>query len=64
MQKYHVCHICGGKMLPKIESTEYNFKGNPIRVDDIQVFRCENCGECILEADEVKRIEKIVLNNK
>lgn len=61
MQKMHICHICGGAMYPKTEHSTYNFKGAMVTIPDVNVFRCENCGEGILEAEEVKRIEEVVV---
>lgn len=61
MQKYYICHICGGEMYPILETEEYCYKDVQVTVDDIKVFRCVNCGEGILESDEAKRIEEIVL---
>lgn len=61
MQKFHICHVCGGEMHPQIESSAYTFQGMLITVDDVCVFRCVNCGEGILESEEIKRIEKILV---
>lgn len=61
MAKYHICHICGETMYPTLESEEYAFDGIKIVVDDVRVFRCTRCGEGILESEEAKRIEKIIL---
>jgi YgiT-type zinc finger domain-containing protein len=48
-------------MYPVLEAEEYCYKGVQVTINDIHVFRCVNCGEGILEADEVKRIEKILV---
>jgi YgiT-type zinc finger domain-containing protein len=61
MQKYHVCHVCGGEMHPKIESSTYRFNDVDVTVNDIRIFRCVSCNEGVLESDEAKRIEKIIL---
>lgn len=61
MQKIHICHICGEKMYPVLETEEHRYKGVQVTINDINVFRCVNCGEGILEAEEVKRIENIVI---
>lgn len=63
MQKYHICHICGGEMHHQIESSEYQFQGMSVTIDDVRVFRCVNCGEGVLESQEVKRIEQIVVSH-
>jgi hypothetical protein len=72
MQKMHICHICGGKMHQALETKEYQknppkincaeYQNNiPVTVKDVKVFRCIDCGEGILEAEEAKRIENIVM---
>ena len=61
IQQIHTCHICGGEMYPILETKTYCFDGIPVTVDGVKVFRCINCGEGILESEEVKRIEGIVL---
>jgi YgiT-type zinc finger domain-containing protein len=62
MQKMHICHICGEEMYPVLETKEYRLNNIPVTVYDIRVFRCVNCGEGILESEEVERIEKIVFS--
>jgi YgiT-type zinc finger domain-containing protein len=61
MQKTHICHVCGTKMYQKTESIKYQFRELSVTVDDVHVFRCHNCGEEILEAEEVKRIEDVFI---
>ena len=61
MQKYHICHVCGEKMYPIVEPHEYSFKCFVVTVPDVRVFQCDNCGEEILESEEAKRVEDIIL---
>lgn len=60
MRNYHVCHVCGSKMYPTTEPHKYNFKEISTTISDVHVFRCEKCGEGVLETEEVKRIEEIL----
>lgn len=61
MQKYHICHVCCEKMYPIVEPHEYSFKGVVVTVPGVRVFQCDNCGEEILESEEAKRIEDVIL---
>ena len=60
MQEYHICHICGEKMYPIVESSTYEKNGHVVEIQDLHCFKCEICGERILESDEAKRVEEIV----
>ena len=61
MNDNHICHNCGGNMYPYIRQNKYRYKDHPVVIDDVEVFKCEKCGESILTSQEAKRIEKIVL---
>ena len=63
MPKDYICHICGGHMRPCVEPHTYYCNGSTVVVQDAHCFKCENCDERILESQEVKRIEKIVLDD-
>lgn len=59
---YHICHICGNKMYMQITDETYVCRDKSIKVSNVLSFKCSHCGEVILEHDEVKRIEQVVLN--
>ena len=61
MQEFHICHICGGQMYPTIESQTYKVRGYAIKIADVHCFKCNTCGETILESEEAKRIEDVVI---
>lgn len=62
MQRYHICHICGNKMFKQITNETYVYQGKSIKVSNVHSFKCNYCDEVILEHDEVKRIEQVILN--
>ena len=62
MKKCYICHVCGGNMHPTIEARKYVFHGISVMINDVHMFRCNDCGECILGSQEAKRIEEIVIN--
>lgn len=62
MREYHICHICGCHMYPCVESSSFKQNGHIVEIPDVYFFKCEMCGEKILESEEAKRIEKAVLN--
>ena len=61
MQKYHICHVCGNHMHRCVKDQEYYLNGHCIVVHDVEFFKCDKCDEAILESQEAKRVEKIVL---
>ena len=60
---YHICHICGNKMYKQITNETYIYHDKSIQVSNVHSFKCSHCNEIILEHDEVKRIEQVVLNS-
>ena len=62
MRKNYVCHVCGENMDPIIETCDFKIQDAVVSIHDVHLFRCANCSERILESDEVKRIEEIVLS--
>lgn len=55
------CPQCGGQM--KYDSSitlPFRFEGKAIAIQDITGYKCTVCGEVLMSAKEVKRIDRIV----
>lgn len=63
---FKVCDYCHGKMLPQTMSQTFQFNGKEIEIKGIQGYRCENCGNEVYEAKEIRMIDKIIraMNDK
>ena len=63
---FKVCDHCQRKMLPQTMSQTFRFNGKEIEIKGIQGYRCENCGNEVYEAKEIRMIDKIirVMNDK
>ena len=63
---FKVCDHCHGKMLPQTMSQTFRFNGKEIEIKGIQGYRCENCGNEVYEAKEIRMIDKIIraMNDK
>lgn len=64
MTEYRTCYVCGCKMNHCVKNTKFKHKDRIIAINDVKSYKCECCGEEILELEEAKRIENIVLNKK
>lgn len=63
---YKICDQCRGKMLPKSTSEVFRLQGKEIEIRGIESFKCENCGEEVYAAKEIRMIDKILraINDK
>ena len=63
---FKVCDHCHGKMLPQTMSQTFQFNGKEIEIKGIKGYRCENCGNEVYEAKEIRMIDKIIraMNDK
>lgn len=57
---FKVCDHCHGKMLPQTMSRTFQFDGKEIEIKGIHGYRCENCGNEVYEAKEIRMIDKII----
>ena len=57
---FRVCDNCKGKMLPQTMSKTFKFHGKEIEIRGIKGYRCENCGEELYDAKEVRMIDKLI----
>ena len=57
---FKVCDHCHGKMLPQTMSRTFKFDGKEIEIKGIHGYRCENCGNEVYEAKEIRMIDKII----
>ena len=57
----HICHVCGNNMYHCVEDREYHYNGKSVIAPDVELFKCDECGEAILTSQEAKRVEEIVL---
>ena len=57
---YKTCDKCGGKMLPQTMSQVFKVGGKEIEIREIKIFRCENCGEQVYDAKEMRMIDKLI----
>ena len=57
---YKTCDKCGGKMLPQTMSQVFKVGGKEIEIRGIKIFRCENCGEQVYDAKEMRMIDKLI----
>lgn len=57
---FKVCDHCHGKMLPQTMSQTFQFNGKEIEIKGIKGYRCENCGNEVYEAREIRMIDKII----
>jgi len=55
---YKICHECGSKMLPCIITKTFRCNGKDVEVQDINAYKCVQCGEVVFTADELARIER------
>jgi HTH-type transcriptional regulator/antitoxin MqsA len=56
------CPICGEQDLAYgSQSMEYSYKGESIIIADVQGEYCPACGEGVLDMDESKRVNEIIL---
>lgn len=56
----YTCHECNNKMLPVYVTKRLNYKGKEFVVEGVKTFECIECGSVILEAEEAKKIERVV----
>lgn len=47
-------------MLPQTMSRTFKFDGKEIEIKGIHGYRCENCGNEVYEAKEIRMIDKII----
>ena len=57
---FKVCDHCHRKMLPQTMSRTFQFDGKEIEIKGIHGYRCENCGNEVYEAKEIRMIDKII----
>ncbi|MBI4310536.1 MAG: type II toxin-antitoxin system MqsA family antitoxin [Chloroflexi bacterium] len=55
------CHVCGGKMEPKVTSLPFKVTDSTIVVvKDLPTLQCANCGEYLLESAVMRRVDEII----
>lgn len=59
-EQYKVCDACRGKMRPRTVSRTFRVKGKNVTLDAVNAYRCDGCGKLVFDADEVKRIERLL----
>lgn len=57
---FRVCDNCKGKMFPQTMSKTFTFNGKEIEIRGIKGYRCENCGEELYDAKEIRMIDKLI----
>lgn len=57
---YKICEHCGSKMLPETLSKTFSFHGKEIELKGLNGYRCEQCGEEVFEAKELRMIDKLI----
>lgn len=57
---YKICHECGSKMYRKSMSKKFLYAGKEIEINNCNGYVCENCGEIVYSAEDIKVIEKII----
>lgn len=57
---YKTCDKCGGKMLLETMSQVFKVNGKKIEIKGVETYKCENCGEQVYDAREMRRIDKLI----
>lgn len=63
--KMTVCPVCGeGSVKKEVIKETFTYKGHSIEVDNYVVWRCNNCGEAIVDPETSRKVDKILVDFK
>ena len=57
---YKICTECGSKMLPHTMSKIFQVNGKEIEIKGIEGYQCQECGEEVFAAKEIRMIDKLI----
>ncbi len=57
---YKTCHKCGGVMLPQTKDKIFLAGSIALKIDGVETYICQTCGEEVLDAKEVRDVERQV----
>ena len=55
-----ICQLCRGEMKPSTTIHTVQLKNCVVVIKNVPCMKCEQCGEDVLSADTVARIERIL----
>lgn len=56
---YKICHECGGVMLPQTVEKAFPIGNRILRMGELEVYVCSNCGEEVFLAKEICAVDRI-----
>lgn len=54
------CPLCKGDMKPDMTIHTVQLKNGAVVIQNVPCLKCEQCGEVVLSADTVEKIERIL----
>ncbi len=55
------CLYCSGKLKKQKDIFHADRKGIHLTIDELEVWKCEKCGEVLVETPEVELIQKTLI---
>lgn len=62
MDRYKICHECGGMMLPQTVEKVFQVGSRTLRAGGLKAYICQNCGEEAFAAKEICAVDKMAKN--
>jgi len=58
---YDYCPVCGSdRIIPEVVTEVFEYKGRRIPVENYRIYRCERCGEAVVDRRSRRRSEAIL----